>query len=159
MHRIIRSAGAKANFFVGPLVMLIGFGAAITAVVLSIALETPGFLILLLPGAMGIGAGLFLLRMARRARLEIDERGITWCGFAGREHSLRWDQLHRIWAPPPGANPRLVALAQLRDGAVVEIRAIWASPTSPVALLGASNHEEEFQALVQAHQHWLTATR
>ena len=89
MHAVIRSAGAQINLVVGPMVALIGVAALLTGVVLSIVLETAWFLMFLIPAAMGIGAGLLLLRGARRSRLQIDPEGFTWCGFVGAEQSLR----------------------------------------------------------------------
>ena len=93
VHAVIRSAGAQINLVVGPMVALIGVAALLTGVVLSIVLETAWFLMFLIPAAMGIGAGLLLLRGARRSRLQIDPEGFTWCGFAGAEQSLRWQEI------------------------------------------------------------------
>ena len=133
MHAVIRSAGAQINLVVGPMVALIGVAALLTGVVLSIVLETAWFLMFLIPAAMGLGAGLLLLRGARRSRLQIDPEGFTWCGFAGAEQSLRWQEIHQLLPPPP-ASRRVVAIAQLRDGRQVEVRALWESPISPAVL-------------------------
>ncbi|MFW6600285.1 hypothetical protein ACQBAU_09740 [Propionibacteriaceae bacterium Y2011] len=158
MSQVIRSSGAKVNFVVGPMVMVIGVGALVTAVVLSVVMETPGFLALLIPAALALGGGAFIVWMARRARLQIDAEGFTWCGFFGPEQSLGWARVHRLLPPPPGAK-RMAALAQLRDNSVVEVRALWQSPTSPLTLLGATDHRAEFEALVTAHRAWLARQR
>lgn len=154
MQQIIRSPGAKVNFVVGPMVLVIGVGAAVTAVVLSVVLDAPGFLALFIPAALAFAGGALILWMARRARLEITEAGFTWCGFFAAEQSLHWSQVYQILPPPPGAS-RVAAVARLRDGSMVEVRAVWASPTSPVALLGGSDHSAECGALITAHKQWL----
>ncbi|WP_243733760.1 hypothetical protein [Brachybacterium sp. AG952] len=155
---MIRSAGAQINLVVGPMVALIGVAALLAGVVLSIVLETAWFLMFLIPAAMGIGAGLLLLRGARRSRLQIDPEGVTWCGFVGAEQSLRWQEIHQLLLPPP-ASRRVVAIAQLRDGRQVEVRALWESPTSPAVLLGSSDHSRAQNALLGAHRAWLAGHR
>ena len=142
------------NLVVGPAVMIIGIGALVTAIVLSVVLETAGFLALLIPAALALGGGAFILRGARRSRLEITADGFVWGGFIGAEHTLRWDQVHRILPAPPGAS-RVAALAPLRDGSTTEVRALWVPPTSPLSLMGGVNHREDYQALVNAHRQWL----
>lgn len=154
MEQVIRSTAARVNFVVGPLVMIIGLGAAVAAIVLTVVLDTPGFLALLIPAAFALGAGAFVLRMARRARLEIGPDGFTWAGFLGAEQTLQWRQVYRILPAPPGSS-RVAAVAQLRDGTTTEVRALWQSPTSPMALLGAADHRHECAALVSAHRQWL----
>ena len=158
VQAVIRSAGAQVNLVVGPMVALIGVAALLAGVVLSIVLETAWFLMFLIPAAMGIGAGLLLLRGARRSRLQIDPEGVTWCGFAGAEQSLRWQEIHQLLPPPP-ASRRVVAIAQLRDGRQVEVRALWESPTSPAVLLGPSDHSRAQNALLGAHRAWLAGHR
>lgn len=156
--QVFRSGAGAVNLIVGPLVMLIGLGAAVTAIVLSVVIETPGFLALLIPAALALGGGAFILRGARRSRLEIGPDGITWAGFVGAEQSLRWEQVYRILPPPPAAS-RVAALAQLRDGSTVEVRALWQSPTSPAALLGATSHRAECAAMINAHRTWLSSVQ
>lgn len=159
MPQIHRSAGAQVNrLVVGPMVMLIGVGAAITGVVLAVVLEVPLFLLFVALGAAVVTAGFLVQRMGRRARLEFTADGFTWCGFLGSERSLRWEQVHRILPPPPGA-PRVAALAQLRDGSVQEVRAVWESGTSPSVLAGGSDHAPARAALITAHQAWLAGRR
>lgn len=154
----IRSAASRVNFVVGPLVVLIGLGAALTAVILPFVLGTAWFLMLLLPALLGIGAGLFILWMARRARLQIDARGFTWCGFVGAEHSLRWEELDRL-LPPGESSSRVVAVAQLRDGRQLEVEALWNSATAPAALFDAQDHSRARNALLGAHRAWLAGRR
>lgn len=158
MQRTIRSAGSRVNLVIGPMVMLIGVGAAITAVVLAIALEAPAFLALFVPAVLALGGGAFILWGAHRSRLRIDGRGFSWCGFVGREQSVRWEQLHQLLPPPPDAT-RTAAIAQLRDGDRVEVRALWKSATSPASLLGGSDHSEAQNALLAAHRAWLAERR
>ncbi|MBM7499837.1 hypothetical protein JOD52_000677 [Brachybacterium muris] len=158
MNKTIRSASARINVVVGPLVALMGVAVAIAAVALSIVLESMWPLLLFIPALMGIGAGLFLLRAALRSGLRIDGDGFTWQGFTGPAHSLRWDQLHRL-VPPPGRAPRTVAIAQLRDGSQVEVIALWESPTSPMAVAGLSDQTATRKTLVEAHRYWLAQQR
>lgn len=154
MGQVIRSSGSKVNFVVGPMVMIIGVGAAVTAIVLSIALDTPAFLALFIPAALALGGGLFVLWGARRCRLEITADGFIWCGFVGTEHTLQWSQVYRILPAPPGAS-RVAALAQLQDGTTTEVRALW----EPAFLLLGSDHRHACQALINAHQQWLGQPR
>ncbi|MFC7458793.1 hypothetical protein ACFQS2_16500 [Brachybacterium sp. GCM10030267] len=155
MSTTLRSAGSRVNHVIGPMVMLIGVAAGIAAIVLALALEALPFLVLFVPAALAVGGGAFVLWGARRSRLLIDETGFTWAGFVGRQHAVRWDTLHRLLPPPPGAS-RVVAIAELRDGSSVEVRALWDSPTSPSALLGASDHSAARDALIAAHREWLS---
>jgi hypothetical protein len=155
---VLRSAASRVNHVVGPMVVLIGIAAAIAAVVLSLALGTAWFLLLLLPAALGIGGGLFVLLIARRARLQIDAEGFTWCGWLGAEQSLRWEQVRELLPPRPG-DAQLVAVARLHDGREVPVRAVWNSPTSPTALLSAPDHGAAQDALLRAHRAWLAARR
>lgn len=158
MHKTIRSAASRINVVVGPLAALMGVAAAITAVVLSIVLESMWFLVLFLPALMGIGAGLFILRGSLRSALRIDEDGFTWQGFTGPAHSLRWDQLHQL-VPPPGRAPRTGAIAQLRDGSQVEVIALRKSPTTPIAVAGLSDQTAIRNTLIEAHRNWLARQR
>ena len=158
VQAVIRSAGAQINLVVGPMVALIGVAALLTGVVLSIVLETAWFLMVLIPAALAIGGGLFILRGARRSRLHIDEGGFTWCGFVGAEQSLRWEQVHQLLPPPP-ASRRTVTIAQLRDGRQVEVRALWESATSPAAMLGPQDHSRAQNALLGAQRAWLSGRR
>ncbi len=100
----------------------------------------------------------FLLRGARSSRLQIDPEGFTWCGFVGAEQSLRWQEIHQLLPPPPTSR-RVVAIAQLRDGRQVEVRALWESPTSPAVLLGRPDHSRAQNALLGAHRAWLAGHR
>ncbi|HEX7350658.1 PH domain-containing protein [Brachybacterium sp.] len=158
MPTTIRSNDSRINFFVGPLVILIGIGGALTAVILSIAMQTAWFLMLFIPALLGVGGGLFILWIARRARLVIDDDGFRWCGFLGAEQSLRWEQVHQL-LPPPANQKQTVLVAQLHDRRQVPVRALWTSQTSPAALLGAADHSEAQNALLDAHRAWLAARR
>lgn len=158
MPRTIRGAGSRVNLVIGPLVMLIGIGAGITAIILTIVLGAAGFLALFIPAALALAGGAFVLRGALRSRLQIDADGFTWCGFLGAERSLRWEQLHRL-LPPPSGSSRTVAIAELRDRSRIEVRALWESPTSPASLLGAADHSTAQNALLAAHREWLAGRR
>ena len=158
MITTIRSATARVNLVVGPMVVLIGIAAGIAAIILSIVMGTAWFLMLLMPALLGIGGGLFILWTTRRARLEIDADGFTWCGFVGAEQTLRWEQVHQLLPPPP-ASRRTVTIAQLRDGSQVEVRALWESATSPAAMLGPQDHSRAQNALLGAHRAWLSGRR
>ena len=159
MQQTIRGTGSRVNtVIVGPMVMLIGVGAGITAIVLSIVLQAPGFLALFLPALLALGGGAFVLWGARRSRLRVDEHGATWSGFLGATRSLRWDQVHRL-LPPPAGDPRCVAIVQLRDGSHREVHALWESRTSPVSLMGAPDHSEAQNALLAGHRAWLDGHR
>lgn len=158
MQRTIHSSGAKINAVVGPMVMVIGVGAAVAGIVLSIVIGTPGFLAFFIPAALAIGGGLLIIRMSRRAGLRIEDEGFRWCGFFGPEQSLAWHQVQQIFPPPPGSR-RVAALAQLRDGSVRQIDAVWQSPTSPVTLLGDGGDREALHALIAGHQDWLSRRR
>lgn len=158
MPLTIRAASSWINLVVGPMVLLIGLAGGLAAIILSAVLGTAWFLMLLIPAAMAIGGGLFILRGARRSRLQIDADGFTWCGVVGAEQTLRWEQVHRLLPPPP-ANRRTVTIAQLRDGRQIEVRALWESPTSPAVLLGPPDHRRAQDALLDAHRAWLAGRR
>ncbi len=158
MITTIRSATARVNLVVGPMVVLIGIAAGIAAIILSIVMETAWFLMLLMPALLGIGGGLFILWTTRRARLEIDADGFTWCGFIGAAQSLRWEEVHRL-LPPPTGSPRTVVIAQLHDGRRVEVRTLWNSPTTPAALFSVQDHRRAQNALLGAHRAWLAGRR
>lgn len=158
MDVIFRTADSRITHVVGPFVMVIGVLAGIAAIVLSVVMETAGFLALFIPAALALGGGAFILRGARRSRMHIDSTGFTWAGFLGQQQSVRWDALHRI-APPTSGDRRLVALALLRDGTTVPVRALWEPPTLPSALTVGPNHAEVYGTLVTAHQRWLAARR
>lgn len=158
MDTTFRSAGSRVNHVVGPMVMLIGVGAAVTAVVLTLVLGEAGFLALFIPALLALGGGAFVLWGARRARLRIDAQGFTWAGFVGAQQAVRWEQLQRIAPPSPG-DPRLVALALLHDGTVVPVRALWEPPTLPSSLSGGPDHAAVQRALISAHQQWLAPRR
>lgn len=156
MDSTFRSAGSRVNVVVGPLVMLIGVGTAITAVVLTLVLGEAGFLALLIPAVLALGGGAFVLWGARRSRLRIDAAGFRWAGLVGAEQSVRWEQLQRIAPPTPG-DRRLVAFALLHDGTAVPVRALWEPATVPSVLSGGPDHPAVQHALVTAHQQWLGA--
>lgn len=159
MQQTIRGTGSRVNVVVvGPMVILLGVGAGITAIVLSIVLQNPAYLGLFFPAVLALGGGAFVMWGARRSRLQVDEHGATWSGFVGAKQSLRWDQVHRL-LPPPAGTSRTVAIAQLRDGSRLEVRALWESPTSPGSLMGATDHSEAQNALLAAHRGWLAAHR
>lgn len=158
MSITIRSVAATVNYAVGPFVILIGIAAGIAAVVLTWVLESAGFLLLFFPSLLAVGAGAFILWAVHRSGLRIDEQGFSWCGAFKAAQSLRWEQVHQLLPPPPGS-PRTVVIAQLRDGRQVEVRAVWESPTSPSSLLSAADHSTAQNALLSAHQEWLTARR
>ena len=95
MDSTFRSAGSRVNVVVGPLVMLIGVGAAITAVVLTLVLGEPGFLALLIPAALALGGGAFVLwgapggSLARGVRAAAGRHGRARPGAVGaREGAL-----------------------------------------------------------------------
>lgn len=154
---VIRSVGTSLLFFVGPLVMLIGLGAGITAIVLMITLE-PMFVLLFMPALFALTAGALLIIGARRARLLIDADGFRWRGAIGAEQSVSWHELEQLLPPPPGTR-RGVAIAQLRDGRRIDVRATWESPTSPAVLLGVGNQGRAQQALLAGHRSWLAGHR
>lgn len=158
METTFRSAASRLNVVVGPMVMLMGVLAAIAALVLSLVLETFLFLGLLIPAALGLGGGAFVLWGARRARLRIDADGFVWAGFLGAQHSVRWQSLDRLLPPTPG-DSRLVATALLRDGTSVPVRALWDPPTFPSVLSGGPDHSEVQDALLSAHRRWTAAHR
>lgn len=79
--------------------------------------------------------------------------------FAGAPKSLEWHEVHRILLPPPGSPRRLAALAQLRDGRVVEIMALWDSKTNPVALLDELvDHRRAQKILIDGRRAYLART-
>lgn len=158
MNITLRSTAATVNYVVAPFVILIGIAAGIAAIVLTWVLESAGFLMLLLPSLLAIGAGVLILRAVHRSGLRIDEQGFSWCGAFKAAQALRWEQVHQLLPPPPGS-PRTVVIAQLRDGRQVEVRAIWESPTSPSSLLSTADHSKAQNALLSAHQAWLAAQR
>lgn len=139
---------------VGPMVMLIGLAAAITAVVLSLTLSTAWFLALLLPAVLALAAGGFIIWISRRSRLEIRPDGVTWCGPLGAESSLAWTQVQQILPAPPGS-PRTAAIAQLTDGSRVPIEARWIPATAPSNVLGGADHSEALKALADGHRTFL----
>lgn len=77
MDVIFRTAGSRITHVVGPFVMVIGVLAGIAAIVLSVVMETAGFLALFIPAALALGGGAFILRGARRSRMHIDSTGFT----------------------------------------------------------------------------------
>lgn len=158
METTFRAAASRVNLVVGPLVMLIGVLGAIAAVVLSLAMQTAWFLLLLVPAVVAVGAGALLLRGARRACLRIGPDGFTWAGFVGARQTVRWQSLDRLLPPAPG-DPRLVATALLRDGTPVPVRALWEPPTLPSAFSGGPAHAQVQGALLEAHRRWLAAHR
>ena len=157
METTFRSSSSRLNVVVGPLVMGIGVLGAVAAVVLALVLE-PGFLILLIPAALGVGGGAFVLWGARRSRLRIDAEGFVWSGFVGPQRSVRWQMLERLVPPAPG-DRRLVATALLRDGTQVPVRALWEPATFPSSLSGGPDHSAVQDALLSAHRGWLAGHR
>lgn len=158
MESTFRSSASRINVVVGPMVMLVGVLAAIAAVVLSLVMETAGFLALLIPAALALGGGAFVLWGARRSRLRIDADGFTWAGFVGAQRAVRWQVLERLVPPAPG-DRRLVATALLRDGSRVPVRALWEPATVPSALSGGPDHSQVQNALLSAHRQWLAGNR
>lgn len=158
MESTFRSAGSRINHVVGPMVMVIGVLAVIAAVVLSVVMETAGFLALLIPAVLALGGGAFVLWGARRSRLRIDADGFDWAGFVGARHAVRWQMLERLEPPAPG-DPRLVATALLRDGTRVPVRALWEPATFPSALSGGPDRSAVLGALISAHRQWLGVRR
>lgn len=153
METTFRSSVMRINVVVGPMVMVIGVLAAIAAVVLSVVVGTAGFLALLIPAALALGGGAFILWGTRRSRLRIDGEGFVWAGFVGAQHSVRWQLLERL-VPPTAGERALVATALLRDGSQVPVRALWEPATLPVALRGGPEHSEVLSALITAHRSW-----
>ncbi|MDN5901421.1 MAG: hypothetical protein L0H74_15330 [Brachybacterium sp.] len=158
MESTSRSSASRINVVVGTLVMLVGILAAIAAVVLSLVLETAGFLALLIPAALALGGGAFVLWGARRSRLRIDADGFVWAGFIGAQRSVRWQVLEQLVPPAPG-DRRLVTTALLRDGSRVPVRALWEPATVPSASSGGADHSEVQNALLSAHRRWLAGNR
>lgn len=158
MQTTFRSSASRVNHVVGPMVMVIGVLGAIAAVVLSLVMETFGFLALLIPAALALGGGAFVLWGAHRSRLSIDADGFVWAGFVGAQRSVRWQLLERLVPPAPG-DRRLVATALLRDGSQVPVRALWEPATFPAALSGGPDHSEVQNALISAHRRWLAGYR
>ncbi len=158
MATVFRSPSSRINVVVGPMVMVVGVLAAIAAVVLSLVMETPGFLALLIPAVLALGGGAFVLWGALRSRLRLEKDGFVWAGFVGAQRSVRWQELARLEPPAPGDH-RLVATALLRDGTRVPVRALWEPATRPSVLSGAQDHSEVQNALLSAHRRWLAGHR
>lgn len=154
---VIRATAAKMLFVVGPFIMLMGVGVLVTMIVLWFVLDTSAVLFFLMPAALGIGSGLFLLRMARKGRLEIAADGFTWCGYIGPDRTVRWQDLHRI-RPPRHHGGRNVALLQFRVGREEDLVALWVGPTDPSVVTGTLDLSSVRTQLIQAHQQFLHST-
>lgn len=160
MHETYRDRAARLNTVVtGPMVVVIGVATAIAAIVLSIVLETAWFLVLFIPALLALGGGGFIIWFSRRSRLEVTPAELVWCGALGAERRLAWERIDRITPAPAGAPPRLAALAQLTDGSVEEIRALWTSPTAPTSVLGGLDHSEQVALMIRGHRAHLASRR
>lgn len=158
MNHIVRSQG-KVSIVVGWGLIAMGVLALACFVVLAIVLRDSMYLIFLFAPVLLFAGGWLNLWMGRRARLEIQPDQFIWCGFFGAPKSLPWQAVRQIYVPPLGSRRRLAALAQLNDGAVVEIEALWESPTSPGNLLSGPQHEVAQHALIEGHKAYLARHR
>lgn len=148
----------RVNVVAGPLVALIGLAAAVVAVILALTTHATAFLALFIPAVLAMAAGSYIFWGARRSRLAVDGAGFTWAGFFGREHSVRWEQLHHFAPPPPG-DRRGVLTAVLRDGAPVPVRSVWVPPQA-IAVLGTTPDLAVIQqTLFDGHRRWLAGHR
>ncbi|WP_152348207.1 hypothetical protein [Brevibacterium sp. CFH 10365] len=156
MNRVIRCEG-NISTFIGWMLVVMAVLAFATVIVLAILAEPMLLIFLFGPVILLIGAWVNF-HMGSRARLEITPEEFIWCGFTGRPHRIAWRDLDRILIPVPGSRPRLAAAARLRTGAVVEIEALWLSPTNPANLLSAPDHSQAQRALIDGHQAYLART-
>lgn len=154
MNQIVRRQG-KVSVVVGWVLIAMGVLALACFMILAIAMRESMFLIFLFAPVLLSAGGWLNLWMGRRARLEIQPDQFIWCGFLGAAKSLPWQAVRQIHVPPPGSRRRLAALAQLHDGAVVEIEALWESPTSPGNLLAEPQLGTAQRALIEGHQAYL----
>ncbi|WP_210602672.1 hypothetical protein [Brevibacterium oceani] len=154
MNTIIRREG-KVSIAVGWMLVVMALLAVIVAIVLAFVINTWFLLILFGSLILLIGAGVNF-RRGSRARLEITPEEFIWCGFVGRAHRIGWRDLDRILLPAPGSRPRLVAAARLRDGSIVEINALWVSPTNPANLFSPPDLSQERRTLVDGHRAFLS---
>lgn len=155
MHYVIRQQG-RVSIFIGWMLIVMGILANIVFVVLAIALANALFLVFMPITAMLFIGGAINLRMGRRARLEIQPDQFIWCGFTGAEKSLQWNMVRQIHVPPQGSRRETAAVAELYDGNLIEIQALWKSPTTPSSYLGAPpQYNEEQHALIEGHKAYL----
>ncbi|WP_166972747.1 hypothetical protein [Brevibacterium atlanticum] len=153
IRRHIRRQG-KVSIAVGCMLVVMAALAVIVAIVLAFVIDTRFLLVLFGSLILLTGAGVNFW-MGSRARLEIAPERFIWCGFVGRAHRIAWRDLDRILLPAPGSRPRLVAAARLRDGSVVEINALWVSPTNPANLFSAPDLSHERRVLIDGHRAFL----
>lgn len=154
MQLVIRRSG-KVSIFIGWMLSVMGVLAIATIVILAIVLELPWMLYLLFAILILVVGAAVNFWIGYRARLEVTPEVVRWCGFVGRAHELPWRNVRMIHMPAPGSPGRLAAVAELLDGRIVEIFALWTSPTSPARLSGPPDLSRERQVLVQAHQAFL----
>ncbi|WP_166823582.1 hypothetical protein [Brevibacterium limosum] len=156
MNGVIKGDG-KASIVVGWMLTVMALLALVTVIVLTFVIETWFLVFLFGPVVLLLGAWVNF-HMGSRARLEITPEEFIWCGFMGRPHRIAWRDLDRVLIPAPGSRPRLPAAARLTTGAVVEIEALWLSPTSLANLLSSADHSQAQRALIDGHQAYLART-
>lgn len=157
MNNVIRREG-NISKFVGWMLVVMAVLAFITVIALAVFVDPMLLIFLFGPVILLIGAWVNF-HMGSRARLEITPEEFIWCGFTGSARHIAWRDLDRILIPAPGSRPRLAAAARLRDGRIIEIEALWLSPTNPANLLNAPDHSEAQRALIQGHQAFLSRSR
>ena len=156
MNTIIRREG-RVSVVVGWMLVVMAFLALVTFIVLAIVIDAMFLIFLFAPVLLLLGAGESFW-LGSGARLEITPDSFIWCSFVGRARSIAWQDLDRVLVPPPGSRPRLVAAARLKDGSIVEIDAVWSSPTSPANLFGTPDHSPAQRALIDGHRAYLAGT-
>lgn len=153
MNAVIRREG-KISFVIGWMLTIMAALALIAVILLAVLGDTMFLIFLFGPLLLLIGAGVNFW-LGSRARLEITPDEFIWCGFVGRARRISWRELDRILIPAPGSRPRLVAAARLKNGAVVEVDALWLSPTNPANMLSAPDHSQARRTLIDGHRAFL----
>lgn len=153
MHTVIRREG-RISFFVGWMLVVMAVLALVTFLILAFAIDSMFSIFLFAPVLLLAGAGVNFW-MGSRARLEITPEEFIWCGFVGDARRIAWRDLDRILLPTPSSRPRLAAAARLKNGSVVEIDALWVSPTNPASLLSAPDLSRARRALIDGHRAYL----
>lgn len=153
MNTVIRREG-NISKFIGWMLVVMAVLAFIAVIVLAFVIDPFILIFLFAPVILLIGAWVNF-HMGARARLEITPDEFIWCGFTGRPRRIAWRDLDRILIPAPGSRPRLAAATRLRNGAIVEIDALWRSPTNPANMLTAPDHSRAQRALIEGHQAFL----
>ncbi|UVI34887.1 hypothetical protein [Brevibacterium spongiae] len=153
MNTVIRREGNISKFIGWMLVVMAGL-VFITLIVIAIVGDPVALFFLFGPVILLIGAWVNF-HMGSRARLEITPDEFVWCGFTGRARRIAWRDLDRILIPASGLRPRLAAAARLRDGRIIEVEALWISPTNPANILSPPDHTEAQRALIDGHKAYL----